>query len=124
MMHSRLNLQKGGLKDLVLLFLPLSLMTFSNCLFLFVEKLFLGQLSGEAMATAVNVAYVFQVFQAPCVALVMMAQVVVGRYFGAQEFKSIGPGIWQFIWFSFLSMFVTVPLSMLYGKFYFHGTAL
>ena len=54
----------------------------------------------------------------------MMAQVFVGRWLGAQEWKAIGPGIWQFIWFSVLSMFITVPCQLIYGKFYFHGTGL
>lgn len=112
----------GGVKELILLFFPISLMTFSSCLFLFVEKLLLGRLSSEAMEVAVNAAYAVQIFQSPCVALVMMAQVFVGRWRGSGEWELIGPGIWQFIWFSFFSMFITVPGSLTYAHFYFGGT--
>lgn len=123
MTQSDLKIQKGELKDMVLLFFFISLITFSNCLFLFVEKLLLASFSTEAMEAAVNAAYVCQIFQAPCVALVLMAQVFVGRYRGSQDLTAIGPAIWQFIWFSILSMIITVPLSLLYGEFYFASTS-
>lgn len=116
--------QTGGFRELLALFFPILLITFSNYLFLFIEKLLLARLSIPTMEAAVNVAYVCQIFQAPCVALSMMTQVFVGRWFGAQEWKSIGSGVWQFIWFAFLSMVITVPCSLLYGHFYFQGTDL
>jgi MATE family multidrug resistance protein len=97
-------------------------MGFANYLFLLVEKVFLARLSTGAMEAAVNVAYVCQVFQGASMALAMMTQVFVGRWIGAKEYPAIGPGVWQFIWFSFLSMIVTVPGSLLYGNWYFQGT--
>lgn len=111
-----------GLKELVLLFLPISLTTFSTCLFLFVEKIFLASYSTTAMEAAVNVGYVCQIFQAPCVALAMMAQVFVGRWFGANDYESIGPMVWQFIWFSLMSSIITFPLGLALGQFYFKGS--
>lgn len=114
----------GNIKGLLLLFFPILLMTFSNCLFLIVEKVFLGRLAPEAMTAAVSAAYACQVTQLPTVALAMMAQICVGRWHGAQEWASIGPGIWQFIWFSLLSMFITVPLGLIYESYYFHGTSI
>ena len=84
----------------------------------------LARLSTQAMEAAVNAAYACQIFQGPCVALAMMAQVFVGRWQGAKEFNSVGPGIWQFLWFSTLSMLITVPLGIWYGNFYFHNTSL
>jgi len=113
---------KGELRGLFLLFLPVLGTTFSNYLFLLVEKLFLARVSPHAMEAAINASYVCQIFQATTVALVMMAQVFVGRCHGAKQWSAIGPGIWQFIWFSFLSMLITVPGSLLYGKWYFQGT--
>lgn len=115
-------LQTGQFRKLVVLFIPIALMTFSSCLFLFIEKVLLARFSTAAMEAAVNAAYAIQIFQGPCIALVMMSQVYVGRLFGSSEWKNIGPGIWQFIWFSFFSMLVIVPCSLLYGYFYFKGT--
>lgn len=114
----------GGLREFISLFFPILLMTFSTCLILFVEKLLLGRLSTQAMEVAVTAAYACQVFQAPCVALAMMAQVFVGRWHGAGQLKAIGAGVWQFIWFACLSLLVTVPLSLIYGRFYFQGTVI
>lgn len=114
----------GGFRRLFLLFLPILMMTFSSCLFLIVEKLLLARYSVQAMEAAVSSAYACQIFQAPCVALVMMAQVFVGRWSGAEEWKSIGPGLWQFIWFSILSLLFTTPLGIAYGNYFFQGTAI
>ncbi len=113
---------KREIKDVLLLFLPILGICFSNYIFSFIEKIFLSQISAEAMEAATNVAYVSQVFQITSTALVMMAQVFVGRWYGARNFHAVGPGIWQFVWFSFLSMIITVPTSLLYGIWYFFGT--
>lgn len=115
---------RGRFRELILLFLPLLGVTFCNYLFLLVEKLFLARLSSASMEAAVNICYACQIFQGTTICLVMMAQVCVGRWYGARSFTSIGPGIWQFIWFSFLSMLLTVPVSLLYGAWYFRGTAI
>jgi MATE family multidrug resistance protein len=114
----------GGFRELLLLFFPILLMSFSSYIFLLVEKLFLARLSIQAMEAAVNAAYACQIVQVPCVSIAMMAQVYVGRWHGAHEWRMIGPGIWQFIWFSLLSMVITLPFSFAYGSFYFHGTDL
>lgn len=118
------QLLTGSFKPLLRLFVPVMLMTFSNCIFLFLEKLFLARLSVEAMVAAVSATYACMVFQVPCVALAMMAQVFVARWLGGQEFRVIGPGIWQFIWFSFLSMVITVPGNLIYGHYYFQGVSI
>lgn len=112
----------GKFRELTLLFFPLLSVSFCNYLFLLVEKLFLARLSFVSMEAAVNVSYACHIFQGTTVALAMMAQVFVGRWYGAREFSLIGPGIWQFIWFSFLSMVITVPMSLAYGAWYFRGT--
>lgn len=116
------EITNGGIRDFLSLFFPALLMSFSSYFALFIEKIFLGRFSTEAMEISISANYACMIFQAPCTALAMMAQVFIGRWYGAQEQQKIGPGIWQFIWFSFLSMFIVVPLGILYGKFYFHDT--
>lgn len=112
----------GGFKELILLFFPIASIAFSNYLFLLLEKLLLAHLSPLDMKAAVNAVYAWQVFQMPCIALALMTQVTVGRYWGAQDYKAIGPGVWQFIWFSIFSIAIVVPFGVLYGQFYFQGT--
>lgn len=115
-------IQKGGFKQLILLFFPLFFTTFSNYFYLFIEKLLLARFSMDAMEAAVNITYAYQIFQGTSLSLAMMAQVFVGRWFGEGNWKPIGSGIWQYIWFSILSSFLTLPLGVLYGNFYFSGT--
>jgi len=115
---------EGQFKNFLALFFPLLLMTFSTSFSLFVEKLVLVRFSTEAMEAVISATYANYIFQGACMALAMMAQVCVGRWHGAGESQRIGPGIWQFIWFSFISMLVTVPLSLIYGYFYFQGTSI
>lgn len=78
----------------------------------------------DAVGAAVNAVYASQIFLAPCVAVAMMCQVFVGRWQGAREWTHIGPGVWQFIWFSLLSAALTVPCGLLYGHLYFQSSEL
>lgn len=120
-----LVLQKmGGLRELARLFFPVLLMTCSTYIILCIEKFFLGHLSEQILGVAVTAVYSCQIFQGACVALVMMAQVLVGRLHGEGRLTDIGAGIWQFLWFSCLALFVIVPISLVYGAFYFGGTEL
>lgn len=114
----------GSFKELLLLFFPVFLITLSSSVLFFLEKLFFSYLAPEAMEAAINVTYVCRIFQLPCVLLAMMAQVCVGRLYGARQLETIGSVIWQFIWFSLLSIFLTLPLGLLYGKLYFQRTDL
>lgn len=114
----------GGVKELLVLFFPILVISFSSCFLLFVEQIFFARLSTQSMEAALNVAYVSRIFEGSSMALVMMAQVFVARWHGAQDFKAIGSGIWQFIWFSVLSMLITFPGNVIYGMFYFKETPL
>lgn len=111
----------GRFSNLASLFFLVLLMTGSACLTLFIEKLLFARFSLEAMNAAVAVAYAVRIFQGPCVALVLMAQVYVGWLYGANRLNEIGPAVWQFIWFSLLSPLLLIPISYLYAHFYFHG---
>lgn len=108
-----------GMQKLWKLFITLFLVTFTNSVFLLVEKLFLARTSAQALQAAVSVAYICNISQTACIALAMMAQVTIGRLFGKQAYQRIGPSIWQYLWFSLLSPIVTIPISLLVGNYYF-----
>jgi MATE family multidrug resistance protein len=114
----------GKFKEFALLFFPILIMSFSSCLFLLVEKILLARLSIQEMEAAVAVAYICQIFQITCIALAMMAQVTVAEQFGANKWKEIGPSVWQFIWFSLLSIVFTVPLGIAYGNYFLANTSI
>src|SRR5438874_1111415 len=115
------KVSNGELKGLFILFIPLVGTTLCNYIFQLLEKLFLSRVSSEAMAAALNATYACQIFQMASTAVVTMAQVSVARWYAAKEWHAIGPGVWQFIWFSFLSMLITVPGTLLFGSWYFRG---
>lgn len=123
-MSRELNINEGGLRECTLLLFPIAVVSFSNCFFLFIEKLLLARLSVEALELAVSANYVINVFQGPCIALAMMAQVFIARYHGANELHKIGPAIWQFIWFSILSLCFTVPGILIFSELYFQNSSL
>lgn len=108
----------GKLKQYASLFFPFLFMGFSSTLYLLIEKVLLARLSIEEVEVAVTVAYICQIFQITCIALALMSQISVARWFGEQNWKAIGPGIWQFIWFSFLSILIVVPIGIVYGNFF------
>ncbi len=117
------RVSNGGIRDLTALFLPVLLISLSSAFLFFLEKLFFARLGQDVMGAAINVSYICRIFQVSLTLLAMMAQVCVGRLYGAQELRGIGPAIWQFIWFSIFSMILTVPASLAYGRYYFQGTS-
>lgn len=112
----------GTYRGVLRLFLPILGITFFNALFPFLEKLFLAQHSIVAVGASLNAVYVSQIFQLPCIAVAMMCQVYVARWQGSRELGSIGPGVWQFMWFAILSMGLTLPFGLMYGYLYFKDT--
>lgn len=120
--EKQLSQSDGTLGGLLRLFVPILSIAFCNVLFPIVEKLFLVRLSIEAMGAGVNAIYASQIFLAPCVTIAMMCQVYVGRWLGERNERAIGPGVWQFIWFSLIAMLVIIPCGLIYGKLYFRGT--
>lgn len=114
--------EEGSQKKLLKLFFPLLLVTFCNYIFLLLEKLFLARFSIPGMHAVVNIAYIYQVFHGPAIALAMMAQIFVARSMGADKNHEVGPGIWQFVWFSFLSLIITIPGSILYANYFLKST--
>ncbi len=113
---------KKELFELLFLLFPIIFIIFFNQLFLFAEKVFLAQVSTQMMEAAVAIGYLAQIFQGAFVAMAMMAQVFVGRKHGAGEWGQIGPVIWQWIWFALLSLLISVPGNLIYGRYYLAGT--
>jgi MATE family multidrug resistance protein len=118
------KLIKGDFTTLVRISFPLTLFLFCEALTVFCERIFLSHYSAEAVSSSLNGTYLAFIFNNPCVAIASMAQVFVGLYQGSGEFKRIGPCVWQLIWFSLLSLVITIPLSYWSSAFYFKGTSI
>lgn len=115
---------KGDLRALVRISVPLMLFLFFESVTSFCERVFLSYYSVESVHSSLSANYLSVIFQSPLVAIAMMAQVFVGLYYGSGSFHKIGPCIWQLIWFSFFSFFVTVPFSFPFSSWYFRGASI
>ncbi len=121
---SSVDSKAGNIKHLFFLFFPLVGVALLSTLFPFLEKILLGRFSLEAMEAVIAASTVCNVVKIPCVTAAFIAQVHIGRFAGANTPEHMGPCIWQMIWFSFLSMIVTVPITLIYGHYYFAGTTI
>lgn len=123
-MEKSTSIERGDVWTVVRISSPVVLFLLWELLVALCERIFLSSISTEAVASSLNGTYLVALFQLPCVVIASMAQVFVGLYQGRQELKKIGPCVWQLIWFSFLSMLITVPLSLWSSSLYFKGTVL
>ena len=115
---------KAGLRELILLCIPLILSLFSSSFMGFCDRLFLAHYSLEALEGTASASYLCNLFQHPIIRITSMAQVFVGLHFGANQNKQIGPAVWQMIWLSLFSMIVTLPCSQFVAPFFFEGTSI
>lgn len=112
----------GDLQTLIRISLPIFLFLFCESLTTFGEYVILSYQGTKVLFSLLNGSYLSWVFQIPCTAIASMAQVFVGFYQGKGELKRIGPCVWQLIWFSILSLIITLPLSFWISSFYFKET--
>lgn len=115
---------KGDLRALIRISIPLMLFLFCEALTSFCERIFLSYHSIDGVRASLSASYLATIFQSPCVAIAVMAQVFVGFYQGSNEHKRIGPCVWQLIWFAILSFLITLPISYLISSWYFKGTVI
>ncbi len=114
---------QGSLRELLALAASLTLILASNGLMGFVDRILLAQHSLESLQICVAAASLTTVFQMFCVRIAHVSQIFIGQYKGANRPELIGPCVWQSIWFSFLSMIVTLPVSWIVGPRFFAGTS-
>lgn len=114
----------AGLRELIVLSLPLMLVLFSTSLMGFVDRWLLGRYSLDAMQAGVNAVYLCMLFQIPCMRISSIAQIFVGQNKGAGNLSRLGEPVWQMIWFSLFTMFVTLPLAPLGERLFLSGTSI
>lgn len=113
----------GSFRELGSIAWPLVLSLLFLCLLNLCDRFFLSRHSLQALEACGSASYLAGLFQIPCMKITSMAQVFVGQYKGSQQSQKIGEVIWQMIWFSFLTMLLTVPLGLLAGSYFFDGTS-
>lgn len=117
-------LDRSNFKQYTRIFLPVMLLLALVSITGYIERLFLADFSEDALAGSLNGFFLARVFQSACLSVIIVGQAFVGLYHGANQTKSIGPCVWQLIWFSLLSMSFVVPLGFLSEKVLFQDTAI
>ncbi|QVL56790.1 MAG: polysaccharide biosynthesis C-terminal domain-containing protein [Simkaniaceae bacterium] len=113
----------GSLRELSSLSFPLIISTLSASFLGWCDRYFLSLYSVDAWkasTAATNLTFFFQIV---LIMIAFVTQGFIGHYKGAKQEKMIGPFIWQMIYFSFLSMLITYPLSI-FSEFYLKGIEL
>ncbi len=101
----------GSLRELWSISLPLMLSMMSGSLMLFLDRLFLARYSIEALNACVNASVTAAALQFAFLTTAAIAEVFVGQYNGAKQYKKIAEPVWQMIWFSLLSSLVFFPIG-------------
>ncbi len=110
-----------GIKELLLLLVPILIVLMTRSTVGFVEKIFLSQHAVEALEGTMQAIYIVFLFQLPTIGFANMIQVFLGDFVGKKQEKEIGRHVWQMIWCSLLSLFITYPLSQILKPFCFQG---
>jgi multidrug resistance protein, MATE family len=111
----------ASFRELLVLSFPLVLSTLSASLLGLCDRYFLSHYSLEALKASSTAANLCFFYQMSFIMIAMTAQAFIGHFQGSNKKHHIGPLIWQMIYFSFLSMAITYPLSLL-TEFYLKGT--
>ncbi|MGH2612581.1 MAG: MATE family efflux transporter, partial [Rhabdochlamydiaceae bacterium] len=114
----------GSFREFSMICSPLILSLFFICLMGTCDRFFLSHYSLQALEACGSASYLAFLFQIPCMKITSVAQVFVGQYRGAEQSGRIGEVVWQMIWFSFLTMFLTLPLGTVTASYFFANTSL
>jgi MATE family multidrug resistance protein len=105
----------GSLREVLTISFPLMLTSLSFFSMVFVDRLFLASYDLHAMTAAVNASVIGWSFMVGLSIVAAIAEVFVGRRFGAGDTKNLGAPVWQMLWLSLFSFVLYIPLS-LYGS--------
>jgi len=114
----------SGVREVLQVALPLVISTMSWTVMTYVDRMFLYQVSGQAMAAAFSASMIW--FTAFCFLLGICSYVntFVSQYHGDRQPKLIGPAVWQGIWVSAFSLpmvLLLIPLAPAMFAFIGHG---
>ncbi len=101
----------ASVRELTALALPLMLTSLSFFFMIFVDRLFLAAYDLNAMTAAVSASIVGVTFLAGLCLIGSIAEVFVGRRYGAKEYQSLGAPVWQMVWLSVFSTAFFVPFA-------------
>jgi len=105
----------ASLRELTAFSIPLMLTSLSFFSMIFIDRLFLAAYDLSAMTASVNASIVGVSFLAGLCLIGSIAEVFVGRSYGAKDYGAIGAPVWQMLWMALFSALFFIPFSMLGG---------
>ena len=102
----------ASLRELTAFSLPLMLTSLSFFSMIFIDRLFLAAYDLSAMTAAVNASIVGVSCLAGLCLIGSIAEVFVGRSYGAKEYGAIGAPVWQMLWMALFSALFFIPFSI------------
>lgn len=105
------------LSSLWRLSMPLMLTTLSANFMFLLDRLILVRYSAEAMNGAAVAAMSCAIFQLGGVAIASIAEVFVGQYNGAGQYKKTAEPVWQMLWFSLGLFIIFAPIALWAGPY-------
>ncbi|MCB1115046.1 MAG: polysaccharide biosynthesis C-terminal domain-containing protein [Chlamydiia bacterium] len=109
--HALSNYRAGSIGETLALFFPLLLSVFSGSIMHFCDRLFISHYSLSSLKALTAANYYILFFQFIVARIVTTSRVCIGRSYGEKNFGKLGPYCWQMIWFSILSMGITLPVG-------------
>jgi len=109
----------ASIREILSLSMPLMVTSLSWFAMVFVDRLFLAAYDLQAMNAAVSGSIVAWTFINGAAAIASIAQVFVGRKFGAGDLKGLGAPVWQMLWYSLFSFLFYLPLGFFGGSLIF-----
>lgn len=106
-MDSQLTKHKeGSVRELWTLAYPMILAFLSGNIMMFADRLFLANYSTAAMNAAAAAGTVIAVFQYGAATITSIAEVFVGQFNGAKDYRRVAAPAWQMLWFSLATLVI------------------
>ncbi|MDR1907068.1 MAG: MATE family efflux transporter [Puniceicoccales bacterium] len=102
---------QGSVRELFTIAWPMMLSSAAGCLMVVIDRIILGRYSAEAFNACFGVIQWYWAFLSTALEFILIAEVFVGQYNGAQRYKEIGSVIWQMIWFCLALLLIYIPLA-------------
>jgi multidrug resistance protein, MATE family len=96
----------GSVRELWFLAYPMVLAFLSGNMMMFADRLFLAHYSIAAMNAAATAGMMVMVFQYGAASISSIAEVFVGQFNGAKEYRRVAAPVWQMLWFSLAMSFL------------------
>ena len=102
---------EGSVRELWTLAYPMILAFLSGNIMTFADRLFLANYSMEAMNAAAVAGILVAVFQYGAATITSIAEVFVGQFNGAKEYRRVAAPAWQMLWFSLVALILFLAMA-------------